>query len=106
MDLHVFRFSPRPRTAAARYSGQVPVVEARGRSRRVIELGHRLGAEYRAGFEGRPLDVIWDRVVGSRIRGLSENYIQVSAPGEGRRPGQLERIVYRPDRPPATSPSM
>jgi threonylcarbamoyladenosine tRNA methylthiotransferase MtaB len=106
MDLHVFRFSPRPRTAAARYPGQVPVVEARERSRRVIELGHRLGGEYRAGFEGRPLDVIWDRVVGGRIRGLSENYIQVSAPGEGRRPGQLERIVYCPDRPPATSPSM
>src|SRR5438105_13962544 len=32
MDLHVFRFSPRPRTAAARYPDQVPVAEARERS--------------------------------------------------------------------------
>src|SRR6202011_5463265 len=29
MDLHVFRFSARPRTAAARYPGQVAVAEAR-----------------------------------------------------------------------------
>jgi threonylcarbamoyladenosine tRNA methylthiotransferase MtaB len=97
MDLHVFRFSPRPRTAAARYPDQVPVAEARERSRRVIELGHRLGATYRAAFEGRTLDVIWDRVTAGRIRGLSENYIQVSAPSEGRRSGELEQVTYRPD---------
>jgi threonylcarbamoyladenosine tRNA methylthiotransferase MtaB len=97
MDLHVFRFSPRPRTAAARYPDQVPVGEARERSRLVIELGHRLGAAYRARFEGRTLDVIWDRVAAGRIRGLSENYIQVSAPSEGRRSGELERVTYRPD---------
>jgi hypothetical protein len=71
------------------------VAEARERSGRVIELGHRLGSTYRATFEGRALDVIWDRVTAGRIRGLSENYIQVSAPSEGRRSGELERVIYR-----------
>jgi hypothetical protein len=52
------------------------------------------------------LDVIWDRVLGGAIRGLSQNYIQVSAAAEGRRPGELERIVYRPDLSPATAASM
>jgi threonylcarbamoyladenosine tRNA methylthiotransferase MtaB len=93
--LHVFRFSPRPRTAAARYDDQVPVAEAQERSRRTIELGRRLGAAYEAGFDGRPLQVIWDRVLDDRIRGVSENYIQVTAPAEGRRPGQLEEVVWR-----------
>jgi threonylcarbamoyladenosine tRNA methylthiotransferase MtaB len=95
MDLHVFRFSPRPRTAAARYPEQVPVDEARLRSHQIIELGHSQGAAYRAAFEGRPLDVIWDRTLGETIRGVSENYIQVSAPRQGRRAGELERVVYR-----------
>ena len=95
MDLHVFRFSPRPRTAAARYPDQVPVAEAKDRSRLAIELAGRLGAAYRSRFEGRPLHVIWDRVVGDRIRGISENYIQVTADAAGRRPGQLERVVWR-----------
>jgi threonylcarbamoyladenosine tRNA methylthiotransferase MtaB len=91
--LHVFRFSPRPRTAAARHADQVPLAECRERSRQAIALGQRLRAAYEAGFEGRPLQVVWDRVLGGRIRGLSENYIQVTAPAAGRRPGQLEEVV-------------
>ena len=93
--LHVFRFSPRPRTAAARYPDQVPAGEARDRSRRAIELGARLKAAHEARFRGRRLRVIWDRVVAGRIRGVSEHYIQVSAPAAGRRPGQLEEVVWR-----------
>ena len=92
--LHVFRFSPRPRTAAARYPDRVPDAVAKDRSRRLIELGHRLQAGYEARFRGRQLDVIWDRVLGDQIRGLSENYIQVTAPAAGRSPAQLERITY------------
>jgi threonylcarbamoyladenosine tRNA methylthiotransferase MtaB len=94
MDLHVFRFSPRPRTAAARYPERVAIEEAKERSRRTIELGHRLGAAYRARFQGETLDVIWDRVIEGRIRGLSQNYIQVTAGAQGRRAGQLERFLY------------
>src|SRR5438105_13499411 len=56
MDLHVFRFSPRPRTAAARYLDRVAVQEAKERSQRTIELGHGLGAAYRARFQGETLD--------------------------------------------------
>jgi threonylcarbamoyladenosine tRNA methylthiotransferase MtaB len=96
MDLHVFRFSPRPRTAAARYADQVPVAEARERSRLAIELGHRLGSEYQREFAGRPVDVIWDRVARDRIRGVSENYLTATAPCEGRRAGQLERVTFEP----------
>ncbi|HZU18491.1 MAG TPA: radical SAM protein [Candidatus Dormibacteraeota bacterium] len=98
MQLHVFRFSPRPRTAAARYPDQVPPELARDRSRRAIELGHRLRADYEAGFAGRRLQVVWDRVVGDRIRGISEHYLQVTAPAAGRRPGQLEEVTWQPDR--------
>jgi threonylcarbamoyladenosine tRNA methylthiotransferase MtaB len=92
--LHVFRFSPRPRTAAVRHPGQVPAAEARERSRRAIELGRRLAAAYEARFHGRPLRVIWDRVTGDQIRGVSENYIQVTAPAPGRRPGEMEEVLF------------
>jgi threonylcarbamoyladenosine tRNA methylthiotransferase MtaB len=92
--LHVFRFSPRPRTAAARYEDGVADGVGRERSHRLIELGHRLQAEYEQRFRGKPLDVIWDRVVDERIRGMSENYIQVTAPVSGRKPAQIERVVF------------
>jgi len=93
--LHVFRFSPRPRTAAARYGDQVPAAEAHERSRRAIELGDRLRAAHEAAFEGRTLRVIWDRVIGERIRGVSEHYVQATAPARGRRPGQVEEVTWR-----------
>jgi threonylcarbamoyladenosine tRNA methylthiotransferase MtaB len=95
MDLHVFRFSARPRTAAARYPDQVPVEEARERSRRTIELGHRLRDAYLRSCDGRRLHVIWDRVVRDRIRGVAENYVQVEADPRGRRPGELEEVTWR-----------
>ncbi|TMC14044.1 MAG: radical SAM protein [Chloroflexi bacterium] len=95
MGLHVFRFSARPRTAAARYADQVEPGIAQDRSHRLIELGHQLHARYAGSFEGRRLGVIWDRVSEDRIRGLSENYLQASEPAEGRRPGQLEEVVWR-----------
>ena len=40
------------------------------------------------------MDVIWDRVTGDTIRGVSENYIQVTAPAAGRRPATRERIAF------------
>ena len=92
--LHVFRFSPRPRTAAARHPEQLTEAEGRDRSRRLIDLGRRLQLEYESRFAGRALDVIWDRVIAGRIRGLSENYIQVTAPAAGRSPATLERILH------------
>ncbi len=92
--LHVFRYSPRPRTAAARYADAVPVAQSRRRSAELIALGQRLKAAYERGYAGRPLQVIWDRTAGGRIRGISENYIQVSAEPAGRAAGQEETVVY------------
>jgi threonylcarbamoyladenosine tRNA methylthiotransferase MtaB len=93
--LHVFRYSTRPRTAAARYPDQVPVEVGQERSRRAIALGARLKGEYERWFAGRSLDVIWDRPIGETIRGVTENYITASAPAASRRAGELERIVWQ-----------
>ena len=94
MGLHVFRFSPRPRTAAARYPDQVPEAVGRARSQALIELGHRLHDAYARRFDGRTLAVIWDRRVGDEIRGLTENYLQAHAPAAGRRAGQREEVRW------------
>ena len=95
MGLHVFRFSARPRTAAARYQEQPDPSTSHARSRRLIDLGHELRRDYEARFEGRPLRVIWDRASGDRIRGVSENYLQAEAPALGRRPGEMEEVLWR-----------
>jgi threonylcarbamoyladenosine tRNA methylthiotransferase MtaB len=94
MDLHVFRFSPRPRTAAARYPDQVPREVSHARSQALIEQAHRQHERYAARFDGRPLHPIWDRSQGDVIKGVTENYLQASAPAARRTAGQLEEALW------------
>ena len=93
--LHVFRYSTRPRTAAARYPEQVEREEGKERSRRMIELGNRLRREFERSLDGREVEVIWDRPVDGTIKGVSEHYLQVAEPAGARRPGDVERLVWR-----------
>ena len=93
--VHVFRFSPRSRTAANRHPDRVPDEVARLRSQALIELGRALQSAYEAKFDGKRLAVVWERPKGDLINGLSENYIQVSAPAAGRAAGQLEEVIWQ-----------
>ncbi|MBO0702357.1 MAG: radical SAM protein [Candidatus Dormibacteraeota bacterium] len=94
MDLHVFRFSPRPRTAAARYPDQVPREVAHARSQALIDQAHRQHDSYAARLAGRPVHPIWDRTHGNLIKGVTEYYLSATAPATGRQAGQLEERVW------------
>ncbi len=76
--LHVFPFSPRPGTPAARMGGKVPEPVIRERAARMRELGERLAARYRRQFLGREMDVLWERRRRDGLwHGLTDNYLQV-----------------------------
>jgi threonylcarbamoyladenosine tRNA methylthiotransferase MtaB len=76
--LHVFPFSPRPGTPAARMEGQVPEPVVRERAARMRELGEHLAARYRRQFLGRELEVLWERRRRDGFwHGLTDNYLQV-----------------------------
>lgn len=84
--LHVFRFSPRAGTAAARMSGAVPPEAARTRSERLIALGQELALAYHRRFVGRSVRVLFETpVVVEGVpgwSGLSDHYLRVWAPGD------------------------
>ncbi len=76
--LHVFPFSPRPGTPAARMEGQVPEPVVRERAARMRELGERLATRYRRRFLGREMEVLWERRRRDGLwHGLTDNYLQV-----------------------------
>lgn len=84
--LHVFTFSSRPGTAAAMMDGQMSKPIKQQRTRRMIDLGKRLGLAFHKRNEGRTLSVLWERVEASdrnslRWIGYSDNYIRVRAYG-------------------------
>jgi threonylcarbamoyladenosine tRNA methylthiotransferase MtaB len=98
--LHVFRFSPRPGTPAAAMPGRVDQAVSRARSRKLIDLGRRLGREFRAGLVGRTMGVLIEKTGsgGTRGEGFTDNYVRVSVRGSALAanhlvPVRLERVT-------------
>ncbi len=83
--LHIFPFSPRAGTAAARLPGRVDRATQRRRCRELAALGERLqGAVLRAAV-GRPAAVLWEGArrdaQGRRwYRGYTPDYLRVACP--------------------------
>lgn len=90
--MHVFRFSPRPGTAAAEMPDHVPEDVKKERSARLLALRRRLNEAFRSRFIGRELEVLFetrrDKAAG-RLTGLTRNYIRVLADGPDELMGSL-----------------
>lgn len=83
--LHVFRYSRRVGTVAASMPDQVPPEVMAERSHRMHALGAQLERAFRHRFVGRTLDVLWETSEpngdGLVWKGLTDNYLRVTAPG-------------------------
>jgi threonylcarbamoyladenosine tRNA methylthiotransferase MtaB len=82
--LHVFRYSARPGTAAARMRYQVSENVKRERSARMIALGGAGERAYALAQVGTTRPVLWEQVAGSSAEGFinmgyTDNYVRVSA---------------------------
>lgn len=81
---HVFTFSPRPGTAAARYSAQVPLAVRKERNAIMRAALAETAGRYRHRFVGDTLAVLWESFdalgpQGWRMHGLTDNYLRVAA---------------------------
>lgn len=80
---HVFTFSARPGTAAARMEEQVPLTERRQRNAQVREVLAESAQVYRQQFLGQTVSVLWESAQeqnnGWLLTGLTDNYLRVEA---------------------------
>lgn len=85
--LHVFRYSPRPGTAAAAMADAIPPEVKRERSKRLIDLGNELRAEFLRTHLGAPLEVLVEderEVDGVTVSsGQTSDYVRVWFEGGG-----------------------
>ena len=81
--MHIFTYSPRQGTAAARMPNQVPGDVKRARSREMHAIAARMKAETLARFVGRALPVLWEgpgeALASGDVRwsGYTPNYLRV-----------------------------
>ena len=93
--VHVFAYSPRPGTVAAKAEGQVPREEKSRRSRRMIAACDRLRDAYLDAWMGKEADVLLEtRTTGGKMEGYTPEYIPVlvPAPANGPDPGKTARV--------------
>lgn len=77
--LHIFPYSARPGTPAARMPGKVPQKIKKARSRTMLDLADRSARDFRRRFSGRIMPVLWEEAKGGRIWiGHTGNYIKVA----------------------------
>ncbi len=83
--LHVFAYSPRPGTLAAKMPEKVNEKVKKQRSLRILELAAESADKFSQRFVGQTKEVLWENEVkaGSGIySGLTDNYIRVYARSE------------------------
>jgi len=90
--IHVFRFSPRPGTAAAEMGPKVPAGVQRERAARLARIESRLRTVYFESLLGRDLEVLVEGTAEGRpgtLAGTSARYVPVELPGPAEWIGRL-----------------
>jgi threonylcarbamoyladenosine tRNA methylthiotransferase MtaB len=78
---HVFRFSPRQGTPAARMRGQIKDEVKRARSERLLALNEQEMRRFREQFLGETVEVLIETRKHGRWEGLTDNYLRVELEG-------------------------
>lgn len=85
-QIHVFKYSRRRGTIADKMENQVPEDVKSERSSRLIELGKKLGTEYKKKTVGNFENVLFEEITeidGKKyITGYNERYIRIAVPAE------------------------
>lgn len=93
--LHVFSYSPRPGTPAARLPRLASAAEVKERARRLRELGQRKRQQFARQWLQQELEVLVEGPAPGYpgwLRGLSANYLRVLVPATVTRPGEWLRV--------------
>jgi threonylcarbamoyladenosine tRNA methylthiotransferase MtaB len=92
--IHVFPYSPRSGTQAARWPDDIPHAEKERRTRALIALSDRLAHDFAARSMGETVDVLAESRDGRTglVSGLTDNYLRVHFEGDERDRGRFVRV--------------
>ncbi len=93
-QVHVFPYSARPGTAAAKLDGQVPPPERERRCARMLEVAAVCSLRHRQSIVGATRDVLYEEpadAAGRSWRGLTDDYVRVVADGDSSLRGRIVR---------------
>ena len=92
-DMHVFPYSPRPRTSAALLDDDVPPETKRRRSRVLRDLAAAQARRFRERIVGEIHTVLFESSTGSTLHGLTDTYVPVVSEWNQAPPPPLNQLV-------------
>lgn len=95
---HVFTYSPRPGTGAAKMKGQIKPEVRKKRNHILHEALEESAKSYREKFIGQTMSVLWESTseMGERgwlMEGFTENYLRAQAFAESPRWNEIDRVA-------------
>ncbi|MBP1930514.1 tRNA (N(6)-L-threonylcarbamoyladenosine(37)-C(2))-methylthiotransferase MtaB [Ammoniphilus resinae] len=97
-EMHVFPYSKRTGTPAAKFADQVPEEVKNDRVHRLIELSNRFSLDYSKKFVGQVLEVIPESLYtegnndGTMVYGYSDNYLRIAFHGSTELIGKICKV--------------
>lgn len=94
-SMHIFKYSPRQGTPAAKYTDQVAPQEKERRSRVISEIAKESEAAFKNKFLNKKTNVLFEHKVGENgnsYEGLTDNYIRVIAQSTEDIKGKIENV--------------
>ena len=80
--MHVFKYSPRKGTVAAKMKNQIPAEVKDARSKRLLQLSNENESNYLDEYIGKQVRVLMEEKDGDYIKGHTGNYIVVKTVGD------------------------
>lgn len=94
---HIFPFSPRPGTAAAKYQEQIPGMIKKRRSAAMRAIFAEMTHLYQSSYIGKEVDVLWEngelQSDGNwRMKGLTGNYLRIATKDKDNLVNQIHQV--------------
>ena len=94
-EIHVFKYSKRNYTRAAKMDNQIDGTIKKERSNEILKVSKKLNKEYLNMYLGNKVKVLFENYENGVLSGYTENYIKVSAKGDKRLCGTVQDVVVQ-----------
>ncbi len=94
-EIHVFKYSKRNYTRAAKMDNQIDGAVKKERSNIILVLSKKLNKEFLNMYLGKNVKVLFENYENGTLSGYTGNYIKVSAKGDKRLCGTVQDVVVR-----------
>jgi len=92
-EIHVFKYSKRKYTVAAKMDGQIDGNVKKQRSNELLKLSKKLNKEFLEEYIGKRVEVLFENYTDGVLTGFTPNYIKVKTKGEEKLCGTIQDVV-------------